>query len=84
MSKHLASYPGVLGGGQNARYWIEDMPWGKVTFNAHLQRLAHVGSWGTQVLQAVSDLLFAHARIFPDFCPSPSPSPKVYTSHTRT
>ena len=37
-------------------YWIEDMPWGKVTFNAHLQRLAHVGSWGTQVeLQAVSD-----------------------------
>ena len=32
------------------------MPWGKVTFNEHLQKLASVGSWGTQVeLQAVSD-----------------------------
>ena len=37
-------------------YWIEDMPWGKTTFNEHLQRVALVGSWGTQVeLQAVSD-----------------------------
>ena len=37
-------------------YWIEDMPWGKVTFNEHLQKLANLGSWGTQVeLQAISD-----------------------------
>ena len=37
-------------------YWIEDMPWGKTTFNEHLQRVAVVESWGTQVeLQAVSD-----------------------------
>ena len=37
-------------------YWIEDMPWGKTTFNEHLQRVALVESWGTQVeLQAVSD-----------------------------
>ena len=37
-------------------YWIEDMPWGKVTVREHLQRLADVESWGTQVeLQAVSD-----------------------------
>jgi len=37
-------------------YWIEDMPWGKVTFSEHLQRLACAGSWGTQVeLQAISD-----------------------------
>ena len=37
-------------------YWIEDTPWGKTTFNEHLQKLALVGSWGTQVeLQAVSD-----------------------------
>ena len=36
-------------------YWIEDTPWGKTTFNEHLQRVALVGSWGTQVeLQAVS------------------------------
>ena len=37
-------------------YWIEDTPWGKTTFNEHLQKVALVGSWGTQVeLQAVSD-----------------------------
>ena len=36
-------------------YWIKDTPWG-TTFNEHLQRVALVGSWGTQVeLQAVSD-----------------------------
>ena len=37
-------------------YWIEDMPWGKVTFDEHLQRLANLGNWGTQLeLQAISD-----------------------------
>ena len=37
-------------------YLIEDTPWGKTTFNEHLQRVTLVGSWGTQVeLQAVSD-----------------------------
>ena len=39
-------------------YWIEDMPWGKVTFTEHLERLGIVGNWGTQVeLQAISDCL---------------------------
>ena len=51
-------------------YWIEDMPWGKVTFNEHLQRLANLGSWGTQVeLQAVSD--YFNITVF--VC-SPNPS----------
>ena len=51
-------------------YWIEDMPWGKVTFDEHLQRLACEGSWGTQVeLQAVSDCLNVTC-----FVCSPNPS----------
>ena len=37
-------------------YWIEDMPWGKMTFDEHVQKIACAGSWGTQVeLQALSD-----------------------------
>ena len=38
------------------QYWIEDMPWGFVTFDEHLNDLCKPGSWGTQVeLQACSD-----------------------------
>ena len=44
-------------------YWIENTPWGKVTFDEHLQRLANVGSWSTQLeLQAVSDCY--NVRVF--------------------
>ena len=36
--------------------WIEEMPWGKVTFDEHLENLARVGTWGTHVeLQTVSN-----------------------------
>lgn len=39
-------------------YWIEDMPWGVVTFDEHLNDLGKPGIWGTQVeLQACSDCL---------------------------
>ena len=38
------------------QYWFEDMPWGIVTFDEHLNDLCKPGSWGTQVeLQACSD-----------------------------
>ena len=41
-----------------SRYWIQDMPWGIVTFDEHLNDLGIPGSWGTQVeLQACSDWL---------------------------
>ena len=40
-----------------SRYWIQDMPWGIVTFDEHLNDLGIPGSWGTQVeLQACSDV----------------------------
>ena len=41
-----------------SRYWIQDMPWGIVTFDEHLNNLGIPGSWATQVqLQACSDWL---------------------------
>ena len=44
-------------------YWIEDMPWGKVTFAEHVQELACAGSWGTHLeLQAISDCF--HVTVF--------------------
>ncbi len=30
-------------------YWIEDLPWGKVSFAEHLTQLKRPGSWGTQL-----------------------------------
>jgi len=38
------------------QYWIEDMPWGIVSFDEHLEDIGKLGSWGTQMeLQACSD-----------------------------
>ena len=43
--------------------WIEEMPWGKVTFDEHLENLACVGTWGNYVeLQAVSD--YFNTKVF--------------------
>ena len=37
-------------------YWIEDLPWGKVTFTEHLNQLKCEGTWGTQLeLRVFSD-----------------------------
>ena len=46
------------------------MPWGKVTFDEHLENLACVGTWGNYVeLQAVSD--YFNTKVF--VC-SPNPA----------
>ncbi|XP_065891754.1 uncharacterized protein [Dysidea avara] len=41
-----------------SKYWIEDMPWGIVSFDQHVEDIGKPGSWGTQVeLQACSDFI---------------------------
>ena len=48
------------------QYWFEDMPWGIVTFDEHLNK---PGSWGTQVeLQACSDCVNVNIYIYTSAC----------------